>query len=273
MPPKTRAENIADLERLADEIGNSGAQADTNPSEMRKAMTEVSAGFRTAMLDVVAMLKGGPPEPDAAPPPAAGAPPAGGAPPAKPQAPPAKPQAPPADEEPPDDNAGYDDMALAVPDEGWVDVEGLLKTLEAEQRVTKARHTVLERQIIAMRKAQERTNAILEQLALTQIATTAPLAKGLQSLGDAMTAIPQASVVGSRPSASQVGRFGGQKPEPTGKLGALDVPTRKRTLMKALNAKAITADDIQRFNLHGAFDADPTINAEKTARVEALIAA
>lgn len=274
MPPKTREENLADLNRLADEIGGSGASADNKDmSEMRKAFKDATDGFATGLRDIVTMLKGAPPVADQPP---GGAPPAGGQPPAAGGQPPpvTQPPAPPADKEPDEDDAGYDDMAKAMPGKEYVDVEGLLTVLETEQRRQKARNAALHREVMAMRKSAERTNALLEAVLNTQVATTAPLMKGLQGIGLALERIPEPSVFGGTPGAAVVGRFAGrpQKVEPTGKLATLDKRGLQKVMLKALNAGQITADDIQRFNATNAFDANPEINATLVARVETQIA-
>lgn len=231
---KTKREKEMDrLEALAEEIGEAGAADDANVSDMRKAANEMLEGFKDAVGEVLAMVKGSrgeaPPDEDDEPP-ARGSRNNRGAPPDdddddRQERPPARGSRPQSRNDEPDDedednDSGFRDMRQGrrgeVEDEDvFVDTEKLLRNLDAMTRRDNRAIRRLQSTFERMTKAVERSNQLAEQNLLTQAKFAAPMMKSVAALGDAIAEIPQASIVQGRHIRS-VSPFGRLTPDDGG---------------------------------------------------------
>lgn len=268
-----RKTGIEGLEQLAEEIGAAGAKADTDVSEMRKAVKEFSVGFKGAMDDGIAFLKelrkgkGAPPmaggddeeeededEPAAAPP--------------KPGKPKPKPAADDADGTYPDTMA----MGGGGGDEPFLDVSPLIRRIDAFMVANHGKDSG--KAMVRLAKAMEQQNVLLAKVIEIQLGTTAPLAKGLQSLNERISDIPNtAPTMRERPGRNGLVRFGGEDPVPAplGKLAGMTPAAMKSVLAKAQLARVLDETDVQQFQRTGRFDTDEKAHLQVLERVERYI--
>jgi hypothetical protein len=264
-----KKKTIEDLERLAEEIGTAGAQNDLAASDIQQGFAAMTKGFTDAIGSLTAMLKGGKPppsddEPDDDEPdddeddePGQQAAPT--------QPPPRKTKAPAQD---PD--AGYTDMQLGADADEFLDVEDLVRDCNRSLKAALAREQTLIRDNQRMLKALENNNALLRQVLETQVATTAPLLKGLQTVGGMLTNIPAGSIIGAGRAPAENPFY--QQRAVKGKLGTLDSTARSRVMLKAMTRRVISDLDVARWNQTGAFvPDDEATNAKVVEAVEALI--
>lgn len=266
----TNKKAIEDLERLANEIGEAGAKDDIATGEILTGFQQMTKGISDAIGSVVTMLKAAPPPPAKGPPPA---PPGGGD--QEPdndeddepgaqagQTPPPAPARRGKPQPKQDPDAGYQDMQMGGEGEEFLDVEELIRDNVAELkrgRQDRAR----------MLKAIEDQNALLRQVLETQIATTAPLAKGIAAVGQALVQLPGGSIVPSAKVAGGPNPFFDTKA--AGRIGALDARARGVVMVKALQKGVVSDLDVARFNATGSFTPDAEANKTVVAAVEALI--
>lgn len=274
------------INALADEIGAAGARADLEHSAFKGVLNE----FVTGMRDTVTMLKGmaAPPPAEEDDPNAADTPPP--APPrkAKPGTAPPQGQAPggggpgtPAPRKKPDepDDAGYPDSMTLGTDgaDQFLNVEPLIKRMDAHLSANEGKSVIAEntREIRKLRKAVEAQNSLFARLLETQIATTAPLMKGMVALREDLGKIPGPSPMQGRIPRGALERFGGRAPDAappvvTGKLAGKNPGELKMVLAKAVQARVIDDADVAIFQQTGRFDVDEATNTRVLSQVEAL---
>lgn len=266
MPTKTqnRKARLEELEGLADEIGKAGEADDSVISSMLKGMNK-------GIEDIRAMLKGddedvdvdidvNPEDED-------------------------EPEGEVSDEMPDEedepDDAGFEDLYKSDDDQ-FLDVEPLIRRVDHTLRkgiVSRQEFHALRKQVRAMRKSQKRTIQLLEGILQAQATTTAPLAKGLASLADNLSALPAQAPTRRRYAPKTVDRFGGepvtQENQVTNKVAAmlkgLEFRERGIILQKALHARVINEPMLRNFNRFGVFDEDSAANSATAKALEKFI--
>lgn len=266
MPTKTqnRKARLEELEGLADEIGKAGEADDSVISSMLKGMNK-------GIEDIRAMLKGddddvdvdidvNPEDED-------------------------EPEGESSDEMPDEedepDDAGFEDLYKSDDDQ-FLDVEPLIRRVDHTLRkgiVSRQEFHALRKQVRAMRKSQKRTIQLLEGILQAQATTTAPLAKGLASLADNLSALPAQAPTRRRYAPKTVDRFGGepvtQENQVTNKVAAmlkgLEFRERGIILQKALHARVINEPMLRNFNRFGVFDEDTAANSATAKALEKFI--
>lgn len=266
MPTKTqnRKARLEELEGLADEIGKAGEADDSVISSMLKGMNK-------GIEDIRAMLKGddddvdvdidvNPEDED-------------------------EPEGESSDEMPDEedepDDAGFEDLYKSDDDQ-FLDVEPLIRRVDHTLRkgiVSRQEFHALRKQVRAMRKSQKRTIQLLEGILQAQATTTAPLAKGLASLADNLSALPAQAPTRRRYAPKTVDRFGGepvtQENQVTNKVAAmlkgLEFRERGIILQKALHARVINEPMLRNFNRFGVFDEDSAANSATAKALEKFI--
>lgn len=262
------ADQLAELDELANTIGAQGAAEDDAIGTLAKAVSELGSGFSSAMRDALAIIKM------------------------------EKGKAAPTSEEDSDDDgesaeqegadddsgegeaagedensedeggAGFEDMQLG----DYIDVTELMGDLFEMNKSLVATNANLETQngeILAMVKGQAKEIKELRDLTVqvltTQVATSAPMAKGVQDLISMLGNIPEGGVVSHRiiPSRRALERNG---IKPNLQVQALS----KAQMAKAMQASIIGEDSVRWYTKHGVLSPNDEENANLLAQIHAL---